>query len=119
MLKGFSFISKIRDDPRLVSNRFSRKTNFKSVKAETDNFGKAISKEEAKRHLKLDNDTKYILFFGFVRDYKGLDLLIEAFADERFRNKNIKTSTQKIIVAPINFCYRFIASQDFILIQAE
>jgi len=30
------------------------------------------------------------LFFGFIRDYKGLDLLLEAMADSRIYNSNIK-----------------------------
>ena len=42
-------------------------------------FGNGIDKEEAKKFLKL-NDKKILLFFGFIRDYKGLDGLIEAFA---------------------------------------
>jgi glycosyltransferase involved in cell wall biosynthesis len=36
----------------------------------------SITKNEARRKLKLENNT--ILFFGFVRPYKGLDYLIEA-----------------------------------------
>lgn len=44
-----------------------------------DNFGEPVSKEEACTFLKLDSSKHYILFFGFIRDYKGLDLLIEAF----------------------------------------
>jgi len=50
-----------------------------------DNFGVAVSKSDAKRRLGLNDQTRYILFFGFIREYKGLDLLIKAFADERFR----------------------------------
>ncbi|HNV95550.1 MAG TPA: glycosyltransferase [Bacteroidales bacterium] len=43
-----------------------------------DHYGKIIPKVEAKKALKLNPDKNYILFFGLVRDYKGLDLLIEA-----------------------------------------
>lgn len=50
-----------------------------------DNFGLPVSKAEAKKHLGLDPGCSYILFFGFIRDYKGLDLLLKAFADERLR----------------------------------
>jgi D-inositol-3-phosphate glycosyltransferase len=50
-----------------------------------DNFGESVSKAEAKKRLKLDSGYSYILFFGFIRDYKGLDLLLKAFADERLR----------------------------------
>lgn len=55
-----------------------------------DNFGKIISKDEAKQKLKLDPKCSYMLFFGFIRDYKGLDWLIEAFADPRFRELPVK-----------------------------
>ncbi len=55
-----------------------------------DNFGDAVAKSLAKKHIGLDENTKYILFFGFIREYKGLDLLIKAFADERFRKLPVK-----------------------------
>jgi len=55
-----------------------------------DNFGEIIPKEEAKVLLQLDQATKYILFFGFIRDYKGLDILIRGFSDERLRQFPIK-----------------------------
>lgn len=45
-----------------------------------DNFGKSISRTEAIRQLGLDEEYKYILFFGLVRDYKGLDIMIDAYA---------------------------------------
>lgn len=48
-----------------------------------DHYGELIPKEEALKKLNLDSSKKYILFFGFIRDYKGLDLLLKAFADER------------------------------------
>ena len=43
-----------------------------------DNFGAAVSKTEARNHLGLPENEKIILFFGFIRKYKGLDLLLEA-----------------------------------------
>ena len=55
-----------------------------------DNFGAAISRNEALKRLGLDNGYSYILFFGFIRAYKGLDLLIEAFSDERLRKIKLK-----------------------------
>lgn len=42
-------------------------------------FGERVDKDEAKKNLKL-TDEKVLLFFGFIRDYKGLDVLIEAFS---------------------------------------
>ena len=55
-----------------------------------DNFGAKVSRAEAIKELGLDADTRYILFFGLIRDYKGLDLLLRAFADERLRGKKVK-----------------------------
>lgn len=55
-----------------------------------DNFGTPVSREVALDKIGLDKNTRYVLFFGFVRDYKGLDLLIEAFADSRFKEQNVK-----------------------------
>lgn len=55
-----------------------------------DHYGDRIDKLEAKRILGLNQEFNYVLFFGFIRDYKGLDLLLEAFADKRLRDFNVK-----------------------------
>jgi D-inositol-3-phosphate glycosyltransferase len=55
-----------------------------------DNFGPSIDKDKAIATLGLDDSYSYILFFGFIRKYKGLDLLIEAFSNEKLRNKGLK-----------------------------
>ncbi len=55
-----------------------------------DNFGEIISKAEARNFFGLDNDEKIILFFGFIRKYKGLDILLEAMADKRIQSAKIK-----------------------------
>jgi glycosyltransferase involved in cell wall biosynthesis len=55
-----------------------------------DNFGKAIPKDEAKSYLKLDASYSYMLFFGLIRDYKGLDWLLEAMSDPRIRARKVK-----------------------------
>jgi len=59
-----------------------------------DNYGEAVSKAEACKKLGLDPRKNYILFFGFIREYKGLDLLLMAMADDR-----IKASGIELIVA--------------------
>jgi glycosyltransferase involved in cell wall biosynthesis len=43
-----------------------------------DNFGEKISKTEARKQLAIGNEQKLILFFGFIRKYKGLDILLDA-----------------------------------------
>lgn len=43
-----------------------------------DNFGEIVDKKEARQKLGLDPTGTILLFFGFIRKYKGLDLLLEA-----------------------------------------
>lgn len=50
-----------------------------------DNFGEKIDKETAQKNLGLQNKEINILFFGLVRDYKGLDFLIKALSDVRLK----------------------------------
>ncbi|MGM0626089.1 MAG: glycosyltransferase [Bacteroidota bacterium] len=52
-----------------------------------DHFGKAVDKFEAREKLGINKDKKTLLFFGFIRKYKGLDILLEAFAklDDSFQ----------------------------------
>ena len=55
-----------------------------------DNFGEAISKIEARNFLGLNQNEKIILFFGFIRQYKGLDLLLKAMTNEKIKKQNIR-----------------------------
>ena len=55
-----------------------------------DNFGKATTREEALNVLGLDSKWRYLLFFGFIRDYKGLDLFMQALSDKRFDELKVK-----------------------------
>ena len=55
-----------------------------------DHYGAAIPKADAIRLLGLDESISYMMFFGFIRDYKGLDLLIKAAAEQKIRNMNLK-----------------------------
>lgn len=43
-----------------------------------DNFGEKISKEAARNFLHIENNEQVLLFFGFIRKYKGLDILLDA-----------------------------------------
>jgi D-inositol-3-phosphate glycosyltransferase len=45
-----------------------------------DNYGAAESAQVAREALKLPLEVPMVLFFGFIRQYKGLDLLLEALA---------------------------------------
>lgn len=55
-----------------------------------DNFGERIEQSKAKKLLHLELETSYLLFFGFIRDYKGLDILLKAFADQRLTERPVK-----------------------------
>jgi len=55
-----------------------------------DNFGAGIPRDEACARLGLSPDSRYLLFFGLIRDYKGLDILLDAFADSRLRGRGLK-----------------------------
>jgi glycosyltransferase involved in cell wall biosynthesis len=55
-----------------------------------DNFGAPISKEEARKELGINISDPVILFFGFIRKYKGLDLLLEAVRLLKNKIQNIK-----------------------------
>lgn len=57
-----------------------------------DNFGEIISKETARKHLGISDNEKIILFFGFIRKYKGLDILLEAM-------KLIQSEPIKLLIA--------------------
>ena len=46
-----------------------------------DHFGEKLNREEACSRLGLDPSKKIVLFFGFIRDYKGLDILLDAAAN--------------------------------------
>jgi glycosyltransferase involved in cell wall biosynthesis len=53
-------------------------------------FGDRISKNEARKNLNLNSGDRIILFFGFIRAYKGLNLLLDAMNDDRIRERKIK-----------------------------
>lgn len=46
-----------------------------------DNFGERVERIEACRRLNLDPSKRYLLFFGLIRDYKGLDILLDAWKE--------------------------------------
>lgn len=69
---------------------FTNKPSCVSPHPIYDHFGEAMSKVEARKILNLEEKDKVILFFGFVRAYKGLDLLIDAMNDPAIKEAGIK-----------------------------
>ena len=61
-----------------------------------ENFGEQVERHEACARLGLNPENRYVLFFGLVRDYKGLDLLLDAWARLK-QHENF--ADRKLIVA--------------------
>lgn len=55
-----------------------------------DHYGEIMPREEALELLQLDPAFRYLLFFGFIRDYKGLDWLIRAMAEPQLKDRQIR-----------------------------
>ncbi len=51
-----------------------------------DHFGVAVDKETARKKLGIKKDGWLVLFFGFIREYKGLDILLKALAHPRLEH---------------------------------
>ncbi len=61
-----------------------------------DNFGDSVPREVAAQKLDLSAESRYALFFGLIRDYKGLDLLLDGWVKLKAEGK---TQGKKLIVA--------------------
>lgn len=63
-----------------------------------DNFGEQLDKKIARQHLAIPEDENIFLFFGFIRKYKGLDLLLQAVQILK-QNWKQKTGNWKLLIA--------------------
>ena len=57
---------------------FSHKPAYLVAHPLYDNFGEKISRQDARNILNLNQHDFILLFFGFIRKYKGLDILLQA-----------------------------------------
>jgi glycosyltransferase involved in cell wall biosynthesis len=64
-----------------------------------DSFGTIMSKEAARKQLGLPLNENIILFFGFIRKYKGLDLLLEAMKIVASKNEESNKAPIKLLIA--------------------
>lgn len=55
-----------------------------------DIFGEPVSRQFACDYLGLDPGQHHLLFFGIIRSYKGLDLLLKSMASKRISHINLK-----------------------------
>jgi glycosyltransferase involved in cell wall biosynthesis len=63
-----------------------------------DNFGEPVDKKKAKQRIGIDTNDAVLLFFGFIRNYKGLDILLESIAILKKRNWQPATSSWKLLI---------------------
>ena len=106
--------------------KFTNKPALQIVHPLYDNFGEPLNKQEARKHLSLPQNENIILFFGFIRKYKGLDLLLEAMSllKSKQPTTNIKLliagefyEDQKLydnLIAQLNISSSLILKTDFI-----
>ena len=74
-------------------NKFTQTKCIVSPHPVYDQYGEIISKDEACKKLSLDSGINYLLFFGFIRKYKGLDILLNSFS----KTNAVKANTKLII----------------------
>lgn len=84
-----AFITMSRDVLKDVKT-FTTKPAVFSPHPIYDSYKEAVSKQDACAHIGLDPAKKYLLFFGFIREYKGLDWLLQAMADPRIQQAGIE-----------------------------
>lgn len=86
---------KVLNDLRLFTNKPAQKITHPLY----DNFGEQVPKATAREHLGLNESDRIILFFGFIRKYKGLDILLEAMALLKSKNSNTSQPLPKLLIA--------------------
>ncbi len=89
---------KVMEDLKMFDNK---KTAALVMHPLYDNFGEKISKEEARNKLGIGKEESVVLFFGFIRKYKGLDILLDAVKILKEHNQipNSKFQIPKLLIA--------------------
>ncbi len=81
---GFITMSeKVRND---LNQYVPQKSKIKVFHPLYENYPPAIDKIQARKTLQLPENKKILLFFGLIRSYKGLDLLLNALSNPSLRN---------------------------------
>lgn len=85
-----------------------------------ENYGDPISIDLARKKLNLNPHDKIILFFGLIRHYKGLDILLEALAAPEIRSQGVKLLIAGEFYDDKNFYLQLIKKlnlQDCVIVQ--
>ena len=82
----FTLSKKVKKDIKEINNGVSVESLFHPI---YNTYSKITDKSSALKSLNL-KDGKYVLFFGLIRKYKGLDLAIRAMSNKLIIEKNIK-----------------------------
>jgi glycosyltransferase involved in cell wall biosynthesis len=85
----------VMKDLRIFTNKPAKQT----VHPLYDNFGEKIDKAKAREYLNIKAGENIILFFGFIRKYKGLDLLLQAMSILKSQMPNAKFQLPKLLIA--------------------
>ena len=99
---GFLYMSqKVKDDleeiQRFKDSKIQRlKPSVFAPHPVFSNFGEKLARNEACKQLNLPQEKRYLLFFGLIREYKGLDLMLDAWAHLK---KNGQAYDKKLIIA--------------------
>ena len=72
-----------------------------------DRFVNSINKQKSRVNLNIEESEKVVLFFGFIREYKGLDILIRA--------KALSKSKWKLLI--VGECYGSFNSYNTLIIE--
>lgn len=89
-IKAVDAFITMSDDQLKYLKQFVNKPSVFSPHPVYDIYGAKLGKADACAKLKLDPAKKYMLCFGFIRDYKGVDRALLAMADERVRKAGIE-----------------------------
>jgi len=73
-----------------------------------DHFGEIIPKKEARKIIGIDENCRWMLFFGLIRDYKGLDLLLKAMVELPADSQDLKLMVAGEFYSNSEFYYKMV-----------
>jgi len=87
-MEGLATLSELVGDQILASG--ISKPLWKGFHPIANDLPPLLSQKEARNALNWPQESPIVLFYGLIRPYKGLDLLLKAFAEPALKNTTIK-----------------------------